>query len=122
MVSPEQVASLIPGFDIVLHASRWEGLPRAIVQGLLAGVPAISFDNDGAPEVVIDGKTGLLVPLGDREGLRSAIISLAQDPGLRDRLGAAGRSQCLARFGWRRMVDQLDELYRRLAKDRDLPV
>ncbi len=57
LIDPDAVASHINGFDILLHASRWEGLPRAVVQGLLTGIPAVSFDNDGAPEVVIPDET-----------------------------------------------------------------
>ncbi len=118
LIPPGDVPAQINGMDIVLHASRWEGLPRALVQGLLTERPAISFDNDGAPEVVIDGETGVLVPYGDRHGLAGAIGRLAGDAQLRDRLGARGRELCMRRFDWRRMVDDLDALYRRWAEDR----
>jgi glycosyltransferase involved in cell wall biosynthesis len=47
--------------DVLVHASQWEGLPRAAGQALLMQVPVISFDIDGAPEVVIPGQTGELV-------------------------------------------------------------
>ena len=114
LVSPEQVGELLTGFDIVLHASRWEGLPRAIVQGLLTEVPAVSFDNDGAPEVVIANETGVLVPLRDVSALANAVASLASDPDRRKRLGHRGRVLCRDQFDWRRMVDELESLYGRL--------
>jgi len=115
LVRPEQAASMINGFDILLHASRWEGLPRAVVQGLLTEVPAISFDNDGAPEVVLPDRTGILVRLGDVDGLSRAIAALAADGPRRWRLGRGGREHCLKAYDWRRMVDEIELLYRRLA-------
>ena len=111
LVHPREVASQINGFDIVLHASRWEGLPRALVQGLLTEVPAISFDNDGAPEVVHSGMTGYLVPLGSVNGLADAIVKLATDAPRRREMGMKGRAWCLDRFDWRRMVERVETLY-----------
>lgn len=111
LIEPEEVSRCLNGFDVVLHASRWEGLPRAIVQGLLNGKPAVSFDNDGAPEVVIPDETGLLIPLGQVQSLADAVVTLARDPSLRQRLGQAGREKCLTMFDWRKMVQALEALY-----------
>ena len=116
LVRPEQVGRMIAGFDMLLHASRWEGLPRAVVQGLLTEVPAISFDNDGAPEVVLPDRTGILVRCGDVPGLSDAIVALAGDPERRCRLGKCGREYCLERFDWRPMVEQIENLYVQLAR------
>lgn len=119
LVSPGEVARLLTGFDMLVHASRWEGLPRAVVQALLAEVPAISFDNDGAPEVVLPEQTGILVPLGDVRLLSDAMVRLAGDPALRHKLGQNGRRHCHVEFDSNRMVDQLDSLYRELLSHRD---
>ena len=115
LIDPHEVASHINGFDMVLHASRWEGLPRAVVQGMLTGIPAVSFDNDGAPEVVIPDETGILVPFGDTGRLAEAIVALARDPSRRRDLGCRGRSRCETMFDWHRMVADLEILYERLA-------
>ncbi len=117
LVRPDEVPGLISGFDLLVHASRWEGLPRSVVQSLLTGVPAISFDVDGAPEVIEDGVTGRLVGLGDSAGLAGAIVGLAGAPGLRSRMGAEGRRLCLERFDAERMVDALESLYVSLSRD-----
>jgi glycosyltransferase involved in cell wall biosynthesis len=111
LIPPEAIPSHINGLDIVLHASRWEGLPRALVQGLLMGVPGISFDNDGAPEVIVPGETGLLVPYGDTDGLADAIAAFADDAPGRRVCGERGRAMCLDRFDWRVMVERIERLY-----------
>jgi glycosyltransferase involved in cell wall biosynthesis len=111
LMPPERVPEMIAGFDILAHASQWEGLPRAVVQGLLMRVPAVAFAIDGTPEVVIDGQTGRLVPLNDLERFAAALCELAQDMPARQRMGAAGREHCLERFDRRVMVRKLDELY-----------
>jgi glycosyltransferase involved in cell wall biosynthesis len=111
LVSPERVPELIAGFDVLAHASQWEGLPRAVVQALLMRVPAVAFAIDGTPEVVLDGRTGRLSGLNDLDAFAAAICDLAADEGVRERMGAAGREHCLERFDCRVMVRQLDELY-----------
>jgi len=119
LVPPEQVADHVNGFDLLLHASRWEGLPRSVVQGLLCEVPAVCFDNDGAPEVVVPNETGVLVRLGDVEGLSAAVVRLATDPPLRQTLGRRGRARCLGEFDWARMVDEIERLYDRCREAAD---
>lgn len=114
LVPPDEVASYINGFDVILHASRWEGLPRAVVQGLLTEVPAVSFDNDGAPEVVRPGESGILVRFGDIGGLSDALVRLAADAELRQSLGRRGRELCRTAFDWHNMVEQLERLYTKL--------
>ena len=117
LLPPDEVAAQINGFDICLHASQWEGLPRALVQGLLTEVPAISFDNDGAPEVVIPEETGLLVPFGDTKRLADAIVRLAGDAELRCRMGKRGRILFLEEYDWRNMVDRIEALCLRLVNE-----
>jgi glycosyltransferase involved in cell wall biosynthesis len=118
LVSPERVAELLAGTDVVVHLSQWEGLPRVLAQALLMEVPVISFDNDGAPEVAIQGQTGELIRLNDLAGLSAAIVKLAGDAALRRRYGRTGREMFLQRFDHREMVRRLDELYEKLAAER----
>ena len=112
LVRPEAIPGLLAGFDILLHASRWEGLPRAAPQALLTEVPVVCFDNDGAPEVVEPGVTGELVRFGDAAGLAAAVGRLAKFPAERQRLGREGRRRCLDTFDHRKMVRRIDGLYR----------
>jgi glycosyltransferase involved in cell wall biosynthesis len=116
LIAPAEVPRVLAGCDILAHTSQWEGLPRAVVQALLMQVPAVAFDIDGTPEVVLDGQTGRLVPLNDLAAFAAALCDLVGDADLRRRLGQAGREHCRERFDWRRMVDQLEGLYLRLAE------
>jgi glycosyltransferase involved in cell wall biosynthesis len=110
-MAPNEVARQLNGVDILVHASRWEGLPRTVVQALLTEVPVISYDNDGAPEVVVNDQTGVLLPCGDSDGLSKAILRLAQDPLLCRRMGQLGRKRCEVMFDWQSMVEKLSYLY-----------
>lgn len=113
LVPPEQIPAILHASDIVIHCSLREGLARALPQALLAGRPVVSFDIDGAREVV-DAGTGILLDAGDVRGLALAIETLADSPPLRDRLGAAGRERCREMFDHDRMVDQIADVYERL--------
>lgn len=113
LVPPNDIPSILNGFDILVHASRWEGLPRAVVQALLCEVPVVCFDNDGAPEVVKNGETGVLVTAGNIQELSNAIAHLASQPELRKQYAVQGRDRCLAEFDWRKMVGDVESLYHR---------
>jgi glycosyltransferase involved in cell wall biosynthesis len=117
LLAPEQVADCLQGVDLVAHCSQWEGLPRAVVQALLLAKPVVCFDNDGAPEVVLEGRTGRLVPFNDVAALTRAIADLAADPAARQRLGQAGRELCLPMFDYCTMVDRLERLYVEVAAE-----
>ena len=113
LIPPEQIPAVMAASDIVVHCSLREGLARTLPQAMLAGRPVISFDIDGAAEVV-DDSTGVLLPPGDVTGLVDAIEKLADSPDLRAALGAAGREKCREMFSRQRMVDRIEELYLRL--------
>lgn len=116
LLPPTLVPEMLAGMDMLVHASQWEGLPRAAVQALLMERPVISFDIDGAPEVVRPGRTGILVRLNDVPALAEAIVTLAGDATERRRLGQTGRQLCLQRFDHRKMVADLESLYLKLSR------
>ena len=111
LVPPERVAELIHAMDIVVHTSVWEGLARVLPQGLIAGKPVVSYDIDGAKEVVIPGETGFLVPARSNEELSDALCELVNDPQLRQRLGKTGRDRFTDRFRHQTMTKQIREVY-----------
>jgi glycosyltransferase involved in cell wall biosynthesis len=111
LVAPERVPGYIRAMDILAHPSYREGLPRTVPQALLCGVVPVAYDADGTGEVCRDGETGRLVRVGDIGGLRSAIVGLAGDAGLRRRLAERGREECRGRFSAERMVAELERIY-----------
>ena len=115
LVAPERIPALLHASDVVVHCSLREGLARALPQGMLAGKPVISFDIDGAREVV-DSATGVLVAPGDEAGLKLAIETLAGAPEFRHKLGQAGRQRCREMFDHNRMVDRIEAVYRSIMK------
>jgi glycosyltransferase involved in cell wall biosynthesis len=118
LLPPDQVAGALAAADMLVHASQWEGLPRAVVQALLMEKPVVSFAIDGAPEVVLPGETGILVALNDADGLARAMLDLAANEETRRSFGRAGRELCLQRFDWREMVGRIEEVYNELADQR----
>jgi glycosyltransferase involved in cell wall biosynthesis len=116
LVPPQEVPHFLGAMDLVVHLSRREGLARALPQALVAGLPVMAYDLDGAGEVCLHERTGFLLPPGDRKQLTNRLLQLANDPGLRARFGQEGREFVQAKFSVERMVEELYELYRRLAK------
>ena len=114
LAAPEEIPGLVAAMDVVVHTSLREGLARALVHGLLAGKPVVSFDIDGAREVVLDGLTGYLIPPRDYEGLATALRRLTADSTLRDRLGGQGRARFRQQFCHHRMTSDIRALYERV--------
>lgn len=118
LVPPERIPKLIAAMDIVVHASLREGLARVLPQALVAGRPVVSYDIDGAREVVLQGRTGYLVPPRGVGEMASCLIRLGDDPALRERLGAEGRRRFTDLFRHERMTARIRDLYRRLLAPR----
>jgi glycosyltransferase involved in cell wall biosynthesis len=93
--------------------SYFEGLPIAAIESLAMEKTMVATRVDGIPEVVVDGKTGLTVPPGNPDALAEAICRLLRDPGLRQRLGQAGRNWVKRGFGQEEQVRQTGKLYLR---------
>jgi glycosyltransferase involved in cell wall biosynthesis len=111
LVDRERIPELIATMDVVVHTSLREGLARVLPQALAMGKPCVSFDIDGAPEVVIPDRTGYLVRPDDSAGLADAVARQVADPGLRARLGAAGRLRVDPDFRAETMVRRIADVY-----------
>ena len=118
LVPPEDIPPLIGAMDIVVHTSLREGLARVLPQGLIAGKPVVSYDVDGAREVVITDQTGILLPPLAVDELSEAICTLAADEPLRRRLGSCGRERFTEPFRHQRMTEQLRALYERILAEK----
>lgn len=111
LLHPNDVPAAISASDMLVHCSLREGLARVLPQGLLAGKPVVSFDIDGAREVVINEKTGYLIEPEDIEGLANAILEIRADYQKALELANAGKELCMERFDWRFMGRRLVEVY-----------
>lgn len=89
-VGPDRVAELIASADILVLPSFIENLPLSIIEAMASGVAVVATPVGAVPDIVRDGETGLLVPVGDVDALEAALTRLFKDPALRQRLGAAG--------------------------------
>jgi glycosyltransferase involved in cell wall biosynthesis len=112
LVPPARIPELLNACDAVLHPSYREGLARVLPQGMIVGRPAISYDVDGAREVVTP-QTGILVPFLDRTALADAILDLAGNDDRRLALGQEGRRRFADQFRHDVMVDRIRSLYER---------
>lgn len=121
LVPPARIPELIAAMDVVVHTSLWEGLARVLPQGLISGKPVVSFDVDGAREVVITGETGFLVAVGDFAKLAEALTTLAGDAELRQRFGETGRARLTDRFRHQEMTRRVRDVYSEVL-ERNVPI
>jgi glycosyltransferase involved in cell wall biosynthesis len=119
-VDQDRIPLFIAMMDVLVHTSLREGLARVLPQALAAGKPAVSFDLDGAHEVIRDGITGRLVTACDQDRLCSALIELLKNPDRARTMGATGRE--IVRHTWtvEAMVKGVDEVYRQLLERKGL--
>jgi len=113
LLPPNQIPLAIQSSDILVHCSLREGLARTLPQAMLCGKPAVSFDTDGAREVVNEN-TGRLIEPKNVEQLTEACAELIEDKDLRDKLGEAGRESVKEKFAPEKMVDTIEALYLKL--------
>jgi glycosyltransferase involved in cell wall biosynthesis len=108
------VPAIYDAATVVTLTSRFEGLPRVLVEALAAGVPVVAMAVDGVNEVVRDRENGFLVPPDDVAGVAERVGEILRDGALRSRLSAQAL-EGLQEFGREAMVRQQEELYRELA-------
>ncbi|MGH3003193.1 MAG: glycosyltransferase family 4 protein [Gaiellaceae bacterium] len=101
-------------FDAFLLTSANEGAPVVAIEALAAGVPVVATDAGGTRNVVDDGETGFLAPVGAIDELAERVVRLRDDPELRARLGAAGAERMRERFSTARMTDGYQAVYEQI--------
>ena len=104
--------------DVFISTATSDGTPVSVLEAMSTGLPCIATRVGGVPEWVVDGENGLLIPPGSPEELSRAILSLAADPRLRERLGARARETVLERADWGRLMVQVEDDYKRLKEIR----
>ncbi len=92
------VPQILPAFDVFALPSRYEGLPTAVVEAMVCGVPVVATAVNAVPDVVVPGETGLLVPPRKPKLMAEAVGYLLDCPAAADRMAAAARERLGARF------------------------
>jgi glycosyltransferase involved in cell wall biosynthesis len=107
----DDIPELLQAMDIVVLPSRWEGLPLVLLEAMASGKPIVATRVTGNVDVVVDGITGFLVPLGDVQALAGKIVQLLQHEALRVAFGRQGRERVERHFSLGRMVEQTRAVY-----------
>ena len=98
------------GGGILVNSSRIDNAPHVLIEAWAAGLPIVSTRAGGIPDIVEDGRTGLLVPLDDPQALADATLRLLREPELAIRLAEAGRESCVD-YSWQRAADGWRSVY-----------
>lgn len=107
----DDVPSLLAASQVFILSSNWESYPYSVLEAMRAGLPCVVSDVGGSREIVVDGRTGSLVPRGDVGGMADALGALVADPDLRVQWGRAGRRTFLDRHTDRTMIDHTVSAY-----------
>ena len=103
-VPRERALAVLDGADYLALCSAYEGLSHVLLEAMAAGKPVVASAVGGNLELVRDGENGLLVPYGDERALSEALVRLAAEPGLAERLAERARDEARAR-SWPRLVE-----------------
>jgi len=106
------VPELIAKLDILVHASVvGEPFGQVVIEGMAAAKPVVATNGGGVPEIVVDGETGFLVPMGDAESMSAAICKLLSDPELASKMGRRGRERVQDHFTIQSTARKVERLY-----------
>lgn len=101
----DDVPALLSHLKIGVLTSDSEGLSNSLVEYGLAGIPAVAFAVGGNPEVILEGKTGFLVPPGNTQLLSDRVVQILRDEDLHRRLSQAAREHCKTTYSPERIRD-----------------
>jgi glycosyltransferase involved in cell wall biosynthesis len=109
----EEIHDAMAGLDVLWHPAKSEGLGTSVIDAMALGVPPIAFSVGGLPEVIEDGKSGLLIPAGDVQAFMRGAAELITNDALRARLGEGAKVRA-REFGVKRMIERTAEVYHRV--------
>lgn len=115
---PASMPVYYASLDVLVSASRQEGLPMVLLEAMASGLPVVATRVGEVPNVVLNGQTGLLVEPDQPRALAAAVFLLLRDAMLRQRMGAAGQARAVAEFSVERMASDYEAVYRRAVRRR----
>jgi glycosyltransferase involved in cell wall biosynthesis len=105
------VPQILPAFDVFALSSRYEGLPCAVVEAMRCGVPVVATSVNSVPDLVIPGRSGILVPPGRPDLMANALDGLLDNPLMAARLVVGGRELAGTTYDAERLAEVLDDVY-----------
>ena len=114
----DDVAEVMQTLDVYVLPSQWEGLGRSLTEAMYLERPVVATAVEGVPELVENGKTGILVPPNQPQALAHAIAELLSDPQKSRQLGEAARRKVEGSFEAKHMLNDLERLYNIALKDK----
>jgi starch synthase len=114
MLPKPEVIQLLTHATVFACPSIYEPLGIVNLEAMACGTAVVGSRTGGIPEVVADGETGLLVPVGEPEPLADALNVLLRDPDRAEAMGQAGRKRAVSEFGWPAIAAQTADLYAEL--------
>lgn len=102
---------IYPLLEVFLLTSVTEGISLTLLESMSAGVPSVVTDVGGNPEVVVDGETGYLVPLGEDQALAARVVELLENPAMAGEMGKRAMERVEGRFSFSRMMADYLDLY-----------
>jgi glycosyltransferase involved in cell wall biosynthesis len=112
--SQPEVVEILAEADVLLQPSEMESFGLTALEASAACTPVVASKVGGLPEVIIDGETGFLLPLGDVEGMAGKVLELLSDRGVYMRLAKAGRDRSKELFNVQRVLNMYLQVYRRI--------
>ncbi len=112
-----EIEDYLQAADLALYTSESESFCLSILEAMYFACPSVATSVGGIPEVVEDGKTGLLIPFGETASLTAAIEKLIDDKALREKLGKTAQTEAQKKFSADAIIPQYEKLYNRLLKE-----
>jgi glycosyltransferase involved in cell wall biosynthesis len=114
------VPDLIADLEVLVHASVvGEPFGQVVIEGMAAAKPVVATNGGGVPEIVLDGQTGILVPMGDSTSMANAIVHLLKSPELRQTMGQAARERVREHFTIQSTARKVERLYDEILRRRN---
>ncbi|MEZ6192168.1 MAG: glycosyltransferase family 4 protein [Phycisphaerales bacterium] len=117
-ISHDEVREILPAADVKVLPSYQEGQSRTLIEALLCGCGIVAYDVGGIPSICIDGETGKLVPVGNKQALADAIVWMIEHPDKCRAMTERGRQLVREKFSAEYMTRELEKLYQCLLMDK----
>jgi L-malate glycosyltransferase len=118
-VSPHKIRGFYDAAHIYLNGSEIDNQPLSLLEAFACGLPIVTTDAGGIPDIVTDGETGFLVPRGNYQLLAERAIELLHDPAIAEKLAQKGKLEC-RKYSWALVRDPWMDVYEKLANKHPL--